>query len=127
MVAAAGHPLAYQTDEVAEEFGRTTLFLTERGCGYRSLVEAHLARTGVRPGHTLEFDSVEAIRRCVEAGLGVAVIPAMWLAEPLGSGALVAMDWFAPRFEVATQVAWNPLRWSGPAMTAVVDASVACH
>lgn len=126
MVAGPDHPLATPVEDVAEEFARTMLFLTERGCGYRPLLEAHLDRAGVRPGHTLEFDSVEAIRRCVEAGLGVALIPQAWLADPLESGAVVAMDWFAPDFEVATQVVWHPARWQGPALTAFVEASEAC-
>ena len=126
MVVASDHPLATPVEEVAEEFARTTLFLTERGCGYRPLVESHLDRAGVRPGHTLEFDSVEAIRRCVEAELGVAPIPGPWLADPLQSGAVVPMDWFAPSFEVATQLAWHPSRWQGPALRAIIEASEAC-
>ena len=126
MVAAPDHPLARPVDDVAEQFARTSLFLTERGCGYRSLLEAHLDRAGIRAGHTLEFDSVEAIRRCVEAGLGVALIPEAWLADPLQTGTLVPMDWFAPRFEVATQLAWHPSRWQGPALTAIIEASETC-
>lgn len=59
----------------------------------------------------------------MEAGLGVAVIPDMWLGESLGA-ALVPMDWFAPRFQVATQLVWHPSRWQGPAMTAVIEAAV---
>jgi DNA-binding transcriptional LysR family regulator len=127
LVTAAEHPLAKPVDDVAEEFARTTLFLTERGCGYRSLLESHLDRAGIRPGHTLEFDSVEAIRRCVEEGLGVALIPEMWLADPLRSGAVVAMDWFAPTFAVATQLAWHPARWQGPGVAAVIEACDACY
>lgn len=126
MVAAAEHPLAERgKSDVAERFAATTLLLTERGCGYRPLVEAHLDMAGVRPGHVLEFDSVDAIRRCVEAGLGVAVIPQPWLAEAMLAGSLVALDWFAPRFEVATQLIWHPARWHGPAIAAVVAASTA--
>lgn len=126
MVAAADHTLAKPVEDVADEFARTTLFLTEHGCGYRPLLEAYLDQAGIRPGHTLEFDSVEAIRRCAEEGLGVALIPNSWLAGPLRAGALVPMDWFAPSFEVAVQLAWHPSRWHGPAMTAIIEASEAC-
>lgn len=126
MVTAADQPLATPVDDIAEEFSRTTLFLTESGCGYRPLLESHLDRAGVRPGHTLEFDSVEAIRRCVEAGLGVALLPRAWVAASLRSGAVVSMDWFAPRFEAAIQLAWHPSRWQGPALRAIIAASEAC-
>jgi DNA-binding transcriptional LysR family regulator len=125
LVTASDHPLATPVDDVAEEFSRTTLFLTERGCGYRPLLEAHLDRSGIRPGQTLEFDSVEAIRRCVEAGLGVALIPEMWLADSLASRTIAPMDWFAPSFTVATQLTWHPSRWPGPALTAIIEASEA--
>jgi DNA-binding transcriptional LysR family regulator len=126
MVAAADHPLATPVDDVAEAFARTTLFLTERGCGYRPLLEAHLDRAGVQPGHTLEFDSVEAIRRCVETGLGIGLVPHMWLSDALQTGAVTPMEWFAPTFEVAVQLAWHPARWVGPALTAIIEASEAC-
>lgn len=36
------------------------------------------------------------------------------------------MDWFAPSFEVAIQLAWHPSRWHGPALTAISEASQAC-
>jgi DNA-binding transcriptional LysR family regulator len=126
MVAASDHPLAAEVEDVSEEFARTTLFVTERGCGYRSLIESHLDVAGVRPGHTLEFDSVEAIRRCVDAGLGVALIPETWLVGDYQSRAIAPMTWFAPPFEVAVQLAWHPKRWVGPALRALIEASEFC-
>jgi DNA-binding transcriptional LysR family regulator len=126
MVAAADHPLATEVEDVSEQFSRSTLFLTERGCGYRSLIESFLDLSGVRPGHTLELDSVEAIRRCVEAGLGVALIPAAWLTADLQSKTLVPMTWFAPAFEATVQLAWHPKRWVGPALRAIREASELC-
>lgn len=123
MICAADHPLATSAEDVAERFAGTTLFLSERGCGYRSLLESHLDRAGIRPGHILEFDSIEAIRRSVEAGLGIALIPKPWLEDSLQSGAVVPMDWFSPQFEVATQIVWHPGRWEGPALKAIIEAS----
>lgn len=123
MVAASGHPLARRIQDPAEEFAQTTLFLTERGCGYRPLVEARLDGAGIQPGHVLELDSVEAIRRCVEAGLGVAVIPDRWLGDSLARGTLAPMDWFMPRLEVTTQLVWHADRWRGPALNAFLEAS----
>lgn len=104
MVTAPDHPSATPVSDVAEEFAPPPCpywFLTERGCGYRSLLESQFDVAGIRPGHTLEFAGVEAIRRCVEEGLGVALVPELWLADSLRSGTLVPMDRFAPRFQVA--------------------------
>ena len=126
LVAASDHALAGPVPDVADLFAQTNLYLTERGCGYRPLLEHYLDEAGIRPAQALEFNSVEAIRRCVEEGLGVALIPEVWLSNSLQTHTLVRLDWFAPTFEVTTQLVWHPSRWQGPALTALIEASERC-
>lgn len=126
IVAAPGHPLTTPGGDVAERVSEATLFVTEHGCGYRQLLEGHLDRLGVRARDTLEFHSVEAIRRCVEAGLGLALIPRIWIEDSLTDGSLVELEWLAPSFNVTLQMASHPSRWRGPALQAFMDTSVSC-
>lgn len=126
LVSAKDHPLAGPVPDVADLFAKTNLYLTERGCGYRPLLESYLDEAGIRPAQALEFNSVEAIRRCVEEGLGVALIPEVWLRDSTEAGTLARLDWFAPTFEVTTQLVWHPSRWQGPALTALIEASELC-
>jgi DNA-binding transcriptional LysR family regulator len=45
------------------------------GCAYRDRLEDILARRGVTPTGCMEFGTVEAILGCVEAGLGITLLP----------------------------------------------------
>jgi DNA-binding transcriptional LysR family regulator len=45
------------------------------GCSYRLILEAWLARRGIVGARLLEFGTLEAIIGCVEAGLGMTLLP----------------------------------------------------
>jgi DNA-binding transcriptional LysR family regulator len=51
------------------------------GCAYRARLEDLLARRGVTPSGRMEFGTIEAIIACVEAGLGVSLLPRGLLEE----------------------------------------------
>lgn len=46
----------------------------EVGCVYRGQFERQLAKAGVVPPETMEFQSIEAVKRCVATGMGVSVL-----------------------------------------------------
>lgn len=60
------------------------MLLTERGCSYRAVIEAELLHWGTNPYSGLELGSVEVLKRTVQAGLGIAIIP-IAAANPLPS------------------------------------------
>jgi DNA-binding transcriptional LysR family regulator len=47
------------------------LLLTEAGCAYGKKLDELLAVHKVRAGNTTEFSSVEAIKQCATAGMGI--------------------------------------------------------
>ncbi|KOU60383.1 LysR family transcriptional regulator [Streptomyces sp. MMG1533] len=107
LVAAPGHPLAagaagLKTEDLAE----VQLVGTEPGCPYRDLFESELAhRTGAPPPF-MEFGTIEATKRGVAGGLGVALLPRMAVGGELASGALAELAW-EPPFQLYTQLAWR--------------------
>ncbi|MEV5974250.1 LysR family transcriptional regulator [Streptomyces sp. NPDC051921] len=103
LVAAPRHPLAGRTGLTAADLAATGLVGTEPGCAYRDLFEAELAPYG--PVFT-EYGTIEASKRGVAAGLGIALLPRITVAAELASGALVALDW-EPPFTLFTQIAWR--------------------
>ncbi|MFJ8072403.1 LysR family transcriptional regulator [Streptomyces sp. NPDC096176] len=106
LVAAPGHPLAGASELATADLEDTRLVGTEPGCPYRDLFEGELrARTGTPPPF-MEFGTIEATKRGVAGGLGVALLPRMTVREELVSGALVALSW-EPPFRLRTQVAWR--------------------
>ncbi|MEU8621297.1 LysR family transcriptional regulator [Streptomyces sp. NPDC048623] len=103
LLASPRHPLAGRTGLTAAELAGAALVGTEPGCAYRDLFEAELRPYG--PVFT-EYGTIEASKRGVAAGLGIALLPRIAVREELASGALVALDW-QPPFTLFTQIAWR--------------------
>ena len=74
------------------------------------------------PAETMEFQSIEAVKQCVAAGMGVSVLPTVTVGAELKAGKLAALRWEEP-FEVLTQMSWNKSRWKSPALGAFLEAS----
>jgi DNA-binding transcriptional LysR family regulator len=113
-----GHALSKLKRVTAGDIGEHQLLLTERSCSYRALFERTLAQSGTRVARSLEFASVEAIKQCALARMGVAVLPEVVVAEELGKGSLVALPWPARSMHVYTQIARKKDKWFSPAMQA---------
>ncbi|MEU9879277.1 LysR family transcriptional regulator [Streptomyces phaeochromogenes] len=105
LVAAPGHPLAGGAVSTAD-LVREPLLATEPGCAYRDLFEEELNTRSVEPVSFMEFGTIEATKRAAAAGLGIALLPAVTVAEELADGRLVALPW-EPPFTLRTQLAWR--------------------
>ncbi len=92
--------------------------LTEVGCSYRVLLERALNEEGVYPTTNLEFNSVEAIKQCVMASMGIAFLPAMTVAAEVAQGRIAVLNWRGHNFQVVTQVLWHKEKWLSPAINA---------
>ncbi len=97
------------------------LLLTEHGCGYRAKFDRALALQNVRPGHITEFSSVEAMKQCVQVGMGLAVLPAIVVAREIRQRQFKAMHWAGPSLDIGTHVLWHKDKWVSPAMAAFLE------
>jgi DNA-binding transcriptional LysR family regulator len=70
----------------------TPLILFDRASSYYELTTALLREAGVRPRGVIELDNVEAAKRMVTGGLGVALLPRTSVAEEVAAGQLVALS-----------------------------------
>ncbi|MGW2491870.1 LysR family transcriptional regulator [Streptomyces sp. NPDC001606] len=103
LVAAPGHARAGSSVTTAELTGER-LLATEPGCAYRDLFERELAAAG--PVEFMEFGTIEATKRAVATGLGIALLPEVTVAAELAGGSLVRLGW-EPPFTLRTQLAWR--------------------
>jgi LysR family transcriptional regulator, cell division regulator len=55
--------------------GEVRVVVLRSGCSYRQRLEALLARRGIPAPRTMEFGTLEAIFACVNAGLGITLLP----------------------------------------------------
>lgn len=112
------HPLAGKKKVTAEEIGQHQVLLTDRACSYRALFERTLMAEGVPMGASLEFLSVEAIKQCALATMGIAVLPEVVIANELKRGTLVTVDWPKKPLLVYTQMFRRQDKWMSPVMSA---------
>jgi DNA-binding transcriptional LysR family regulator len=115
------HPLAKRRTVKPSDLAGQHLLLTEAGCGYRAKLDQVLAMQNVRPGHITEFSSVEAIKQCVAAGMGLALLPAIVVARELRQNHFKALHWTGPTLDIGTQVLWHKDKWVSPAMSAFLE------
>jgi DNA-binding transcriptional LysR family regulator len=121
IVASPAHRFAAATGISAQDLVGEDVLLKALGCSYRNQFERQLIAAGAHPGSFLEFQGVETIKRCVEAGLGIAPLPRMAVEEELRSGRLVTVPWEGPEIRISTHLVWNPERHMGSAEQAFLQ------
>ena len=78
LIVPPAHPLAARASAGHEDVVRERFLVTGRGCAYRRMFETALrSQVGAGPVIAGEFDSVAALVRLVERGLGCAIVPRM--------------------------------------------------
>jgi DNA-binding transcriptional LysR family regulator len=117
-VAAAEHGMRELKRISAAEISEQQLLLTEGSCSYRALFERTLVQHGGRLNKLLEFASVEALKQCAVARMGVAVLPEFVVANELEQGTLIVLPWPQTRMHVYTQLVRHRDKWLSPAMDA---------
>jgi molybdate transport repressor ModE-like protein len=75
-----------------DELASATLLVRERGSSTRAVAERYLARVGYHPAKRWELDSNEAIKRSVQAGLGIGFVSRLVVEDELGRGDLVGFQ-----------------------------------
>lgn len=108
LVCAPTHPLAAHGGGslATGDLAAVQLVGTEPGCPYRDLFEDELRVRNGSPPPFMEFGTIEATKRGVAGGLGVALLPRMAVRDELASGVLVPLPW-EPPFVLHTQLAWR--------------------
>ncbi|MDM5189175.1 LysR family transcriptional regulator [Bacillus sp. DX4.1] len=117
------HPLLEKSTISTKDFENETLLLTELGCSYRTIFEELFRAEGVYPINKIEFVSVEAIKQCVIAGLGIAILPAMVVEKDIQEGTMKELVLKSTISPVFTQIAWHKDKWITSPLQQFIDAT----
>lgn len=90
LVSPPGHAFAGQPTISRDALGEAPLILFDHDSSYYELTTALVREAGVRPRGVIELDNIEAAKRMVAGGLGVALLPRTSVEEELASGTLAA-------------------------------------
>lgn len=122
LVVGAGHSLASRKRVRLEDVSRETLILFHGESVSRRLVDAHFGEAGIVPGRVMEMSSPEAMRKLVEAGVGVSFLPNLTVRESIEQGTLKTLAVTGVSLSRQIGVAWRRGRYFGPAIKALLDA-----
>jgi DNA-binding transcriptional LysR family regulator len=120
VIAPTGHRLASLAETSPRDLDGEPILLPEApdsGCAYRGQFERQLADSHVSADGALEFASIETVKQCVVAGMGVSVLLSVAVEADVAGGRLVRLAWQEP-FDVHTQIVWNARRTISPAQAA---------
>jgi DNA-binding transcriptional LysR family regulator len=121
VVSAPGHRLLEQTSVSIKDLEKETLLLTELGCSYRTLFEELFRTEDVYPANKIEFVSVEAIKQCVIADLGIAVLPAIVVEKDIREGTIKELHLENKISPIYTQIAWHKDKWMTAPLQQFID------
>ena len=120
LIASADEPPSERPVELRDLADRV-LVVRDRDTINRREVDGVLARAGVEPAGRLEASSLEAVKRCVEAGLGVAIVPAIAVGRELELGTLRELPMLRPALEFDFALAWRRGEPPSATVTALLD------
>jgi DNA-binding transcriptional LysR family regulator len=92
LVCHPSHPFARTGKAKVSEAAGEPIVLFDRGSSYYGLIHSFFREAGVIPNVAMELDSLEATKRMVEEGLGIALVPLVTIERELAAGTLVRID-----------------------------------
>jgi DNA-binding transcriptional LysR family regulator len=100
LVCGPDHPLCGQETIMPQDLVLHPLLLLDKGSVSRVLLDQALAEAGLLPQMVMEVGSIEVIKRYVEIGLGISIIPRFTAEAEIEAQRLhaIAVDWLPDRF-----------------------------
>jgi DNA-binding transcriptional LysR family regulator len=120
-VSAPDHPLAAKRSVGTGDFAGETFLFSSVDCSYKRIFLQILDDQGVSHDRSINFHSVEALKKSVMAGVGITVLPEVAVAEEIARGKLVPLPWVEGRIEVAILMIWYKERWISPTLRAFME------
>jgi len=88
VIAPPNHPLLSEAPVTAERLCQEPFVVREEGSGTRAVVERAFALRGLALQSAMSLGNIEAIKRAVAAGVGIAIVSALTVGLEVGAGRL---------------------------------------
>jgi DNA-binding transcriptional LysR family regulator len=93
----------------------------ERDIATRKASDRILREYGVKPQYTMEFDNIETIKRAVEIGQGVAIVPLSTVEHETARGSLKMLEFVEGTFTRPLAIIYKRGRELSPAVRKFVE------
>ncbi|MCP1184637.1 LysR family transcriptional regulator [Paenibacillus sp. 1781tsa1] len=97
------------------------LITNEKECSYRTMFEGYLRERGIVLSNTMELWSIEAIKRCVMSGLGIACLPLITVNNEIKDGRLKVIPCEGDHKQISAQMVYHKNKWVSPALSKFIE------
>jgi len=125
LVLPPGHPLASKRKVSLRALAGAAFVAFDRDIPTRRWIDQALRREKVSVNYVMELDNIETIKRSVEAGLGVSLLPAPALVNEVRAGTLLARPTLEGPLRRPVAAIQRRSRELGPAAQALLDSFAA--
>jgi DNA-binding transcriptional LysR family regulator len=115
LICPPGHPLAKHKKVRARDLNEQDFVLFERDIPTRRAIDKILRAQGVTVRRVAEFDNIETIKRAVEVGIGLAIVPAPSVTDEARVGSLAVVALAEPEWTRSAGVIYRSDRTLGTA------------
>lgn len=127
LVVGSDHPFAKRTGIILAEVVKEPLLLFHADSVSRKIVDEKLSEAGLAPGAVMEMRSPEAMRKLVEAGVGISFLPEVVVSESVACGDLCIVEVEGVSFEREIGVAWRRGRYFGSTIRLLLEQIFAAY
>lgn len=121
VVARADHPLTSRQSVDIQDLVDQPILLPSEDCSYRIALERMITGEHVEPAAIINLNSIEAIRRCVTAGVGITLATEIAVRDDVRSGELSVLPWMGEQAETNLQMIWHESKWISPILQAFME------
>jgi DNA-binding transcriptional LysR family regulator len=104
------HPqdeLLKQKVVVLNDLNGKTMIYAKSDCSYKKILQKMILFANVELKKSIEINSMDAIKRLLILGNGIALLPEMMIQEELEQGLLKSVNWKGPAFNAKLFMIWN--------------------
>lgn len=121
LIVSPDHVLASQPSIDVFDFKTEDFIVTREGCAYREFIEDLLEENDIQPRSFMRVKNIEAIKQFVISGLGIAILPRVYVEKEVAGQLLTELPWRGPDFGMYTQVAYHKDKWLSPVVQSFLE------
>ncbi|MBN1991464.1 MAG: LysR family transcriptional regulator [Anaerolineae bacterium] len=121
IVTSPDNPLASRQSIGVHDLKNETVLVPTADCSYVRLLEKILTEEKVVLPMRLQFNCIEAIKKCVIAGAGITMLPQIAVKEELTAGSLVELPWVNGPIYANLLMIWQKDKWMSPILRAFME------
>jgi len=115
------HRLARRKAVYPKDLEGETFLFTRTECSYRRNFERMLAEENVEPVQIININSIEAIKQCINEGVGISVLPEITVHQEINNKDFIPLNWAEGHLETASLMIWHNDKWISPALNAFMS------